>query len=33
MTSQKEIIDQYFEDWRVENEQIDDVCVIGVQIT
>ncbi len=29
---QKEIIDQTFENWKGELEQIDDVCVIGVRI-
>ena len=29
---QKEIINNYFESWKGDMEQIDDVCVIGVRI-
>jgi len=32
MTNQKVIIEQAFEEWRGDLEQIDDVCVIGVRI-
>ncbi|GAB5538850.1 MAG: hypothetical protein Salg2KO_09530 [Salibacteraceae bacterium] len=32
MAAQRKVIDDYFETWRGENEQIDDVCVIGVTI-
>jgi len=32
MTNQKIIIEQAFEEWRGDLEQIDDVCVIGVRI-
>jgi len=32
MDKQKELLAQTFEDWRGENEQIDDVCVIGFRI-
>lgn len=32
MTRQKEILDQTFERWRGELEQLDDVCVIGVKV-
>lgn len=32
MDEQGKKIDQYFMDWKGEYEQIDDVCVIGVQI-
>lgn len=32
MAEQRQIIDQRFEEWRGELEQIDDVCVIGVRI-
>ncbi|GAB5538849.1 MAG: hypothetical protein Salg2KO_09520 [Salibacteraceae bacterium] len=32
MDAQRKVIDDYFETWRGENEQIDDVCVIGVRI-
>lgn len=32
MIRQKEILDQEFEDWRGDMEQIDDVCVIGVKL-
>jgi serine phosphatase RsbU (regulator of sigma subunit) len=32
MTKQKAIIDKTFEDWRSEQEQLDDVCVIGVRV-
>ncbi len=32
MTEQKEILDEAFENWRGENEQVDDVCVIGVKM-
>lgn len=31
MREQKELINQQFEDWRGELEQVDDVCVIGVR--
>lgn len=32
MDKQKELLNNAFESWRGENEQIDDVCVIGVRI-
>jgi len=32
MEKQKQIIDNVFEKWKGEIEQIDDVCVIGVKI-
>lgn len=32
MEKQRQIIDNTFEEWRGNNEQIDDVCVIGVRI-
>jgi hypothetical protein len=32
MEMQKQIIDNTFEEWRGNTEQIDDVCVIGVRI-
>ncbi len=32
MNEQKEIIDKTFEDWKGDNEQVDDVCVMGVKI-
>lgn len=32
MTSQKDQLETFFEDWKGEHEQIDDVCVIGVKI-
>ena len=32
MVRQNELIDKAFEDWRGENEQVDDVCIIGVKI-
>lgn len=32
MEKQKQIIDSTFEEWRGQNEQIDDVCVIGVRV-
>ena len=32
MLEQKEIINKVFEEWRGDNEQIDDVCVIGIKI-
>lgn len=32
MKEQKEKLDQFFENWRGELEQIDDVCVIGIRI-
>ena len=32
MTVQKESIDEAFENWKGELEQLDDVCVIGVRI-
>ena len=32
ITQQKEILDLEFETWRGTNEQVDDVCVIGVKI-
>src|SRR5690606_25322153 len=32
MTRQKELLDDAFEQWKGELEQLDDVCVIGVRI-
>jgi len=32
MDKQKELIDETFENWRGLNEQVDDLCVIGVRI-
>lgn len=32
MADQKDILDKAFEDWRGENEQIDDVLVVGIRI-
>ena len=32
LTQQKEILDQTFEEWKYNLEQIDDVCVIGVRV-
>ncbi|MFN3916578.1 MAG: tetratricopeptide repeat protein [Flavobacteriales bacterium] len=32
MEEQKEFLDQAFEDWRGNLEQIDDVCIIGVRV-
>ncbi|MEZ4936005.1 MAG: tetratricopeptide repeat protein [Crocinitomicaceae bacterium] len=32
MSTQKEQLDQVFEEWKGENEQLDDVCFIGVRI-
>ena len=32
LDKQKEILDHQFKDWKGENEQIDDVCVMGVKI-
>ena len=32
MEEQRTIIDSAFETWRGDNEQIDDVCMIGVRI-
>ena len=32
LTEQKLTIDKAFEDWRGDNEQVDDVCIIGVRI-
>ncbi|MBL4625919.1 MAG: SpoIIE family protein phosphatase, partial [Flavobacteriales bacterium] len=32
MQEQKSIIDKSFEDWRGEQEQVDDVCVIGMRV-
>ncbi|MCB9223211.1 MAG: SpoIIE family protein phosphatase [Crocinitomicaceae bacterium] len=32
MEEQRHIIDQTFEDWKNQFEQVDDVCVIGVQV-
>ena len=32
MDKQKELIEQSFESWRGKNEQVDDVCVIGVRV-
>ncbi len=32
MEKQKELIDQAFEDWKGNLEQLDDVCVIGIQV-
>ena len=32
MDKQLELINQAFEDWRGENEQVDDICIIGVKV-
>jgi hypothetical protein len=32
MEEQRKIIDESFENWKGELEQVDDVCVIGVRI-
>jgi hypothetical protein len=32
MNEQKEYLDQFFENWKGNAEQVDDVCVIGVKI-
>lgn len=32
MGQQKQLLDQAFESWRGNNEQIDDVCIIGVRV-
>jgi len=32
LSEQKIVIDKAFEDWRGDNEQVDDVCVIGVKV-
>ena len=32
MEDQKAIIEEAFENWRENNEQIDDVCLMGVRI-
>ena len=32
MEEQKEILEQYFENWKGSLEQVDDVCVIGVRV-
>ena len=32
MNEQKEILEQYFNDWKGSLEQVDDVCVIGVRV-
>jgi hypothetical protein len=32
MSKQKDKLENQFNDWRGELEQIDDVCVIGVEI-
>jgi len=32
MKEQKRILDKTFEEWKGELEQIDDVCIVGLQI-
>ena len=32
MQEQKEIIEKFFDTWKGNTEQVDDVCVIGVRI-
>ena len=32
MKKQLEMINTSFEDWRGDQEQVDDICVIGIQI-
>jgi len=32
MNEQKKILEQRFNDWKGELEQVDDICVIGVRI-
>ena len=33
MMAQGQFLSLYFEDWKGEHEQIDDVCVMGIEIT
>ena len=32
MSVQKEKLENFFEEWRGELEQVDDVCVVGIKI-
>lgn len=32
VNEQKEHLDKYFENWKGKNEQVDDVCIVGVKI-
>jgi hypothetical protein len=32
MAEQKKLIENYFEDWKGDTEQIDDMCVVGITI-
>jgi hypothetical protein len=32
MANQKQFIQDYFETWKGEMEQVDDVCIIGITI-
>jgi hypothetical protein len=32
MAKQEKVLEETFENWRGPNEQIDDVCVIGVRV-
>ena len=32
MKEQGEVLDHFFEDWKKDLEQIDDVCVIGFRL-
>jgi hypothetical protein len=32
MTTQSKLINDLFEEWRGQLEQVDDVCVIGVRV-
>jgi ligand-binding sensor domain-containing protein/serine phosphatase RsbU (regulator of sigma subunit) len=32
MTEQKEYLNAFFEDWKGDTEQVDDVCIVGVRI-
>jgi hypothetical protein len=32
MAEQKQHLDQFFETWKGNTEQVDDVCVVGVRI-
>ena len=32
MSGQKEYLNQFFENWKGNLEQVDDVCIIGIRI-
>ena len=32
ITDQRDVLEMYFDNWMGDNKQIDDVCVVGIQV-